>query len=256
MSSEDAEAGRAGVGALARALLFYTGVGLLTVPYALAALLIRPLPYGLRYRVITQWTRWVLRWLERCCALRYRVLGRERLPAGPAIILCKHQSAWETLALQELVTPQTWVLKRELLRIPLLGWGLSALEPIAIDRGAGATAMQQVVDQGRARLQAGRWVVVFPEGTRVAPGQRRRYRMGGAVLAARTGYPVVPVAHNAGSFWPRNSLAKRAGIIDLVVGPAIEPAGREAAAIMAEAEHWIETTAERLRTGGGLSDGP
>lgn len=231
---------------LLRGLAFYAGLLVLTLLYALLAVLIRPLPYRLRYRLVTQWTWLNLRWLEATCGLRYRVEGREHLPPGPAIVMSKHQSAWETLALQELFTPQTWVLKRELLRIPLLGWGLATLEPIAIDRGAGRSALQQVVEQGRERLAAGRWVVVFPEGTRVAPGARRRYKSGGGVLAEATGVAVVPVAHNAGVFWPRNSIAKRPGTIDLVIGPTIDSRGKSAAEITAAAEAWIEATSARL----------
>ncbi len=161
--------------------------------------------------------------LKHLCGLDYRVEGREHLPGGAAIILSKHQSAWETIAFQEIFPPQTWVLKRELMWIPLFGWALALLRPIAIDRSAGRKAIEQVIEQGRERLQSGIWVVVFPEGTRVAPGTRKRYGMGGAVLAAETGYPVVPVAHNAGSFWPRRGFLKRPGTVRVVIGPVIDP---------------------------------
>jgi 1-acyl-sn-glycerol-3-phosphate acyltransferase len=147
---------------------------------------------------------------------------------------------------QEIFPPQTWVLKRELMWIPFFGWALALLHPIAIDRGSGRKAIEQVVAQGRDRLRSGIWVVVFPEGTRVAPGTRRRHGIGGAVLAAETGYPVVPVAHNAGSFWPRRSFFKRPGTVRVVIGPVIEAQGKTAEEIRDLAEKWIENKMREL----------
>ena len=198
------------------------------------------LPFALRYRLISAWARFQLIVLKHLCRLDYRVEGREHLPGGAAIILSKHQSAWETIVFQEIFPAQTWVLKRELLWIPLFGWALALLRPIAIDRSAGRKAIEQVIEQGRERLQSGIWVVVFPEGTRVAPGTRKRYAMGGAVLAAETGYPVVPVAHNAGSFWLRRGFLKRPGTVRVVIGPVIDLRGQTAEAIIKQAEAWIE----------------
>ena len=164
---------------------FLLGQAISTVTFSLLALVLAPLPYRARYAVITSWTRFNLWWLGVCCGLRHEVQGREHIPSTPGVILCKHESAWETLALQLLFQPQSWVLKRELLRIPFFGWGLALLRPIAIDRGAGQDAVRELIRQGRDRLREGTWVVVFPEGTRVAPGERRAYQKGGAVLAKR-----------------------------------------------------------------------
>jgi 1-acyl-sn-glycerol-3-phosphate acyltransferase len=200
------------------------------------------LPFPTRYRIIRQWARFQVFLLKAMCGLDYRVDGREHLPESAAVIMSKHQSAWETIAFQEIFPQQTWVLKRELMWIPLFGWALALLRPIAIDRGAGRKAIEQVIEQGRARLQSGIWVVVFPEGTRVAPGTRRRYGIGGAVLAAESGYPVVPVAHNAGSFWPRRGFLKRPGTIRVVIGPVIDPYGKSAEEIRRLAEEWVEGT--------------
>ena len=210
--------------------------------YAPLMLLTVVLPFAIRYRLISAWAQFQLIVLKHLCRLDYRVEGCEHLPGGAAIILSKHQSAWETIAFQEIFPPQTWVLKRELLWIPLFGWALALLRPIAIDRGAGRVAIEQVIEQGRERLQSGIWVVVFPEGTRVAPGTRRRYGIGGAALAAASGYPVVPVAHNAGSFWPRRGFLKRPGTIRLVIGPVIDSHGKTAEEIRRQAEDWIENT--------------
>ncbi len=227
---------------VARAVLFWLGMLLSTVVIAPLSLLTFPLPFVMRYRFIGLWTHFNLWWLERSCGLYYQVDGLENIPAANAIVMAKHQSTWETLALQRIFGPQVWVLKRELLWLPLFGWGLALLEPIAIDRKAGRKAVRQVVDQGIQRLRAGRWVVIFPEGTRVAPGERRRYGVGGAVLAAQSGYPIVPVAHNAGEFWRRHSFIKYPGVIRVVIGTPIATAGRSATDIIAEVEDWIEST--------------
>jgi len=199
-----------------------------------------PLKPDRRYLFTVQWARFMVRWMRVAIGLRYRVHGSEHLPAGPAIILSKHQSAWETIVFQEIFPPQVWVLKRELLWLPFFGWGLAVNSPIAIDRSAGLKALDQVVRQGIDRLQRGRWVVVFPEGTRMPYGERGKYNPGGALLAARSGYPVVPVAHNAGRYWPRKGILKRPGTVEVHIGPVIDPAGKTAKQINALAEQWIE----------------
>jgi 1-acyl-sn-glycerol-3-phosphate acyltransferase len=175
----------------------------------------------------------------------WRIEGREHLPTTPAVILSKHQSAWETMAFQMIFPPQVHVLKRELLWIPFFGWGLALMSPIAIDRGRGVAALRSIARRGRERLRQGFWVVVFPEGTRVAPGERREYQIGGAWLAAESGAPVVPVAHNAGLFWPRNAFLKRPGTVTVRIGPIIEAANRDPKTINNLAETWIE---EQQRT--------
>jgi 1-acyl-sn-glycerol-3-phosphate acyltransferase len=236
------ESGAAKAWLAARSLSFALGLAVSTVLFGILAPLTFPFPFRARYWFITRWTTFNLWWLEKTCGLRYRVQGSEHLPQGNAIVLSKHQSGWETLALQLIFPPQSWVVKRELLRIPFFGWGLAMLQPIAIDRSTGRKALDQLVEQGRERLQAGRWVVVFPEGTRVAPGLKGRYGIGGAMLAQKTGYPVVPLAHNAGEFWPRRSFFKRPGTIQVVIGPVIDSRGRSASEINAAAEQWIEAT--------------
>jgi len=228
--------------ALLRSILFNIIMWLSVVIYAPLMLPTALLPFPARYRIIRQWARFQVFLLKLLCGLDYRVEGHEHLPENAAIIMSKHQSAWETIVFQEIFPQQTWVLKRELMWIPLFGWALALLRPIAIDRNAGRKAIEQVIEQGRERLKSGIWVVVFPEGTRVAPGTRRRYGIGGAVLSAETGYPVVPVAHNAGSFWPRRGFLKRPGTIRVVIGPVIDPYGKSAEEIRQFAEEWIEGT--------------
>lgn len=236
-------------GLVARSLAYAAGQALLSVPFSIAAMLALPLPYRWRYALVSRWTHCNLWWLEKTCRITHEVVGLENIPARPTIIFCKHESAWETLALQRYFTPQVWVIKRELLWIPFFGWGLATLRPIAIDRGSSRTALAQILSQGRRRLEEGCWVVIFPEGTRVAPGERRRYRQGGALLARDTGRPVLPVAHDAGDYWPRNGLIKHPGTIRLAIGPLIESAGRSAGEINDAAEAWIQATVEAMRDG-------
>ena len=161
-------------------------------------------------------------------------------------MLCKHQSAWETIALQKIFPPQVWVIKRELLWLPFFGWGLAMTSPVAIKRSEGREAIKQLLRQGKERLALGFCVVIFPEGTRIPFGQRGRYKIGGALLAASSGAPVVPVAHNAGRLWGRNSFLKYPGVITMSIGPAIDPAGLKAEEINQQVEKWIENEVTKL----------
>ena len=231
---------------VARSVLFALALLVITPPYALLALATFPLPRLARYRVISGWS-WIVVHLARVVlGIRWRVEGLQNLPPRPAVILAKHQSAWETMAFQLIFPPQVHVLKRELLWIPFFGWGLALMSPIAIDRSRGVAALRAIARRGRERLGQGFWVVVFPEGTRVAPGGRRDYQLGGAWLAAASGAPVVPVAHNAGLVWPRNAFLKRPGTVTVRIGPAIEAADRDPKTINALAEEWIEEQQKSL----------
>ena len=198
-------------------------------------------------RLARSWAQANLVALRLICRLDYRVQGIEHLPQEPVVVLCKHQSAWEIIALRALLPfEQSWVLKQELMRLPFFGWAMKRLHPIPIDRAAGRRAAAQLIREGERLLNAGRWIVIFPEGTRVAPGARRPYAIGGAMLAERTGRPVVPIAHNAGYFWGRRRFVKYPGTIDVVIGPMLETQGRKAGEINAAVEEWIETTLEAL----------
>lgn len=229
-----------------RSALFALALVLITPPYAVIALATFVLPRMTRYRIIAGWSRAVVLLAGAVLGIRWRVEGREHLPGQPSIILAKHQSAWETLAFQLIFPPQVHVLKRELLWIPFFGWGLALMSPIAIDRSRGTAALRAMTRLGRERLAQGFWIVVFPEGTRVAPGERRRYHAGGAWLAAATGVPVVPVAHNAGLFWPRKAFLKRPGTVTVRIGPSIDSQSRDAETINAMAEQWIEEQQKAL----------
>jgi 1-acyl-sn-glycerol-3-phosphate acyltransferase len=173
-------------------------------------------------------------------------LGTDNIPKKPSIVLSNHQSAWETLAFQQIFPPQVWVLKKELLHIPFFGWGLAMTSPIAINRSLGRTALKQIVRQGKDRLKKGLWIVIFPEGTRIDPGKKGKYGIGGAWLATNTGVPVVPVAHNAGILWGKNSFIKFPGTITVSIGEPIDPTGMKASELNTRVEEWIELEVARI----------
>ncbi len=216
--------------------------------YAVVSLLTAPFPHSVTYAVGRHWARTVLFMLEALCSLNYVVEGQQHLPKKNAIILIKHSSTFEALA-QVLIFPrQTWVIKRELMWAPFLGWALPLYKPIAIDRGAGRTATEQVVEEGRKRLSEGLWVIIFPEGTRVPSGEFRRYGLSGALLATAAARPIVPVAHNAGNYWPRRSWLKQPGTIKIVIGPSVSTEGRSQKDITDEVRDWIEATVAKMNS--------
>lgn len=219
---------------------------IITPLYFLIILASFPLSPLSRYRITSGWAHLMLFLLRVICGIRYRVIGAEHIPQTPGIVLSKHQSAWETLAFQEIFPPQVWVLKKELLLVPFFGWGLAMTSPIAIDRSSKKAALKQIVSQGKDRLKKGFWIVVFPEGTRIAPGEKGRYGIGGAWLATHTGAPVVPVAHNAGRFWGKNALIKLPGTITVSIGAPIDPTGMEPGDLNARVESWIEAEVARI----------
>jgi 1-acyl-sn-glycerol-3-phosphate acyltransferase len=235
---------------LIRSALYFVFLSLSTIAYTLPLILLgRWLPYDKRCGIANAWGLSNLKALQHICRLGHTIQGLEQLPSHNCIIMSKHQSAWETIALRGLLPPQqSWVLKQELLSVPFFGLGLKAVEPIAIDRSAGRKAIKQIIDDGIAALQQGRWVVIFPEGTRVAPGQRKKYGAGGALLAEKSGYPVIPIAHNAGLFWSRRSIRKYPGTIQMEIGPPITTVGKKASQINQEIEQWIESAMARLPT--------
>lgn len=229
-----------------RSLIFLLLQIVLTPIFSTLALLTFPFPPLTRYRLISSYARTMVWLLGVVCGIRHEVRGIENIPGEPCIVLCKHQSAWETLALQVIFPPQVWVLKRELLWLPFFGWGLAMTSPIAIKRSDGRSAVKQLLRQGKERLAQGFCVVIFPEGTRVPFGRRGKYKIGGALLAASSGVPVVPVAHNAGRLWGRNAFSKHSGLVTMSIGKPIETKGLKAEEINAQAEAWIENEIQQL----------
>jgi len=234
----------------ARSLLFTLQMFVTVWFYAALVTLLFWAPYSTRFAIARAWCRLQVELVEAICGLGYRVEGREHVPTDrPVVCYLKHQSAWETFIQLVEFPSQCWVHKQELVWVPIFGWALRAMDAIAIDRGAGHAAVEQVVAQGRCQLAAGKWVMIFPEGTRMPPGTTRRYGVSGAVLAAATDTPILPVALNAGDFWRRNGLIKRPGTIVVRIGPLIEPRGRAPEEINAEAQAWIEAQMKDITPG-------
>lgn len=232
---------------LIRSILFLLGTMAITIPagilLAISAIL---LPLRLRFAIIHTWRAGFI-FLERhILGIKTVVIGRENIPNHACVVMAKHQSAWETVALQELFKPGVFVLKRELLLIPFFGWGLAAIRMISIDRKAGKEALRHIVEQGKDRLAQGIWVIIFPEGTRMAPGEHKPFQIGGAFMATKAKATVVPVAHNAGELWAKNAFIKKPGTIMVSIGPAIETTGLTAQEVNRLAETWIEAEMRKL----------
>jgi len=223
-----------------RSALFLVIAVLVTAPFGILVPASRVLGSRAPFHVARLYAAIMMRCVQWCLGIRHEVSGWENVPADPVVIMAKHQSAWETLFIESRFPPQCWIVKKELRWLPFVGWGLMAIRAIAIDRSSGRAARDQIVDQGAERLGEGLWVTIFPEGTRVAPGKRGRYGLGGALLATRTGTPILPIAHNAGDFWGRYAFKKKAGVVKVVIGPLIATRGRAAADVNREVEEWIE----------------
>jgi len=229
-----------------RSLLFLVGMAILTLIFGFTSLLTIVIPYRMRYRFITYWSACNLWWLRITCGLKYEVIGKENIPNHPCIVMANHQSTWETLALGPIFPPLTWVVKKELFFVPIFGWGLALTHPIALDRNAGRKAVEQLVDKGVEKIKKGHWILIFPEGTRTPPGTKRKFKIGGAMLAAKSGAPIIPVAHNSGSFWARKQLTKNPGMIKMIIGPEIITQGKTAEAINQEVYEWISTQRDAI----------
>jgi 1-acyl-sn-glycerol-3-phosphate acyltransferase len=231
-----------------RSLLLLLYLIVYTVPYAIACFIAFPfLRADRRYWMAAGWCKSTIVVLRHLNGIRYTIEGWENLPDGPAVLLSKHQSAWETLAFPALMPrPLCYVFKRELLFVPFFGWALGLLKMVHIDRKQGKDAFASVTRQGRARMDEGAWVIMFPEGTRTRVGSQGKYKTGGARFAVATGAPVVPIAHNAGRVWPRHSFLKYAGIVTVSIGKPIATTGLTPEEVNQRVETWIEAEMRRI----------
>ncbi|MEJ2142341.1 MAG: lysophospholipid acyltransferase family protein [Gammaproteobacteria bacterium] len=230
-------------------MIFVSSMFLSAVYVSLVAIIFLPFSFGVRYRFLNYYSRFNLWMLKVFCNISYEVEGTENIPAGETcIILSKHQSALETMIVQRVFPPLTFVVKKELLKLPFFGWGLASMDPIAIDRKAGRRAIVEIVKQGKDRLAKGIWIVIFPEGTRSRPGSKQRYKKGGSILAEKSGHRVIPVAHTCGEYWPKGFFARQSGKMRMVIGPPIETRGKTADEINRESERWIETKMQEIST--------
>jgi len=231
-------------------VLFLTGT---VVPWALAVLLISVFARGdTVYWACANWLKLAIWGAKVICGVNYRVQGMENLPTAQdrtnaVILLSKHQSTWETFAFPALMShPMAYVFKRELLYVPFFGWAMARMDMIHIDRGRRSEAWAKVLTQGKRMAELGNWVIMFPEGTRIARGEKGDYKSGGTRLAVATGTPVVPIAATSARCWPRKSFLLRPGVIDISIGKPMPSVGRDAVELMAEVEAWIEAEMHRL----------
>lgn len=216
-----------------RTVLFYLLLSSSSFVWCIISVFVAPfLPFRARYRFVVQnWCRCAV-WLAKVVAgIRYEIKGQENVPDEPCVILAKHQSTWETFFLCAYFEPLSQVVKRELLYVPFFGWAMAMLKPIAIDRSNPKAALKQLASQGRTRLEQGAWVLVFPEGTRIPDGQIGKFSRGGTALAVNSKLPVLPVAHNAGQFWPKEGWSKKPGTVQVVFGPPLFAEGEGPRAI-------------------------
>jgi 1-acyl-sn-glycerol-3-phosphate acyltransferase len=236
------------LGSVLFTLLFFVT----TAVFGVLVLAFSWLPIHKRYALPRAWARTLFAMLKLLCRLDYTVEGRENLPKEPFISMWKHSSTWDTIAQMIIVPPASWILKREVTWIPIVGWAVATFRPIAINRSAGGSAVKQVVAEGRKRFAEGLGVLIYPEGTRMAPGETRKYGVSGALLATQTGRLIVPIAHNSGYFWRRRGLMKLPGTIRVVIGPPIDPAGLDPREVNDRAQRWIEATVAEIvaRPGG------
>ena len=198
------------------------------------------------YAAAILWNKSNVWGLRAICGVSWKVEGAEYIPEKPCVIMSKHQSTWETYFLPTLFYPGVYVAKKSLLWIPIFGWALYVLKFIMIDRKTGRSAIAQMCEQAKDRLSKGRWVIVFPEGTRRPVGAEPNYRIGGAKIAGSVPANVLPVALNAGEFWPRMGFIKWPGEITVSIGPVIHSDDKSAAQILAETQEWIEQRMQEI----------
>lgn len=230
-----------------RSVLFFIFFILSVLGYGIILSVARVLfPLRIRYHMVAAFVRAMVWLLKITCRVNYAIEGLENIPTDRnGIMMSKHQSMWETLFLPGLFHDATIILKRELLWVPFFGWGLASVNPIAINRNQKTSAMEQILEKGKTCLDEGRWILIFPEGTRIAPGKIGKYKMGGARLAVHAGCPIIPIAHNAGRYWPKRQFIKKPGTIRVIVGPAIESVHRKPEEVLADVKNWIEGTIEK-----------
>ena len=223
-----------------RAIMFLIGQIIFTLVYFPVVLLAMLLPLKIRLPIIAVWAHMNVHWARITAGIKHQVTGLENIPNEPCIIACNHQSMWETIAPQTFLPRHIWVLKKELLRIPIFGWGLAATKPIAIDRNDKRGAMAQIIEQGKQRLAEGRYVLIYPEGTRMPLGKIGKFKVGAAKLAEAANVPIVPMVHNGAKYWPRDNMQKHPGTVECRIGKPISTEGKKYSQVIAELKTWIE----------------
>ncbi|MFT6300323.1 MAG: 1-acyl-sn-glycerol-3-phosphate acyltransferase [Saprospiraceae bacterium] len=233
--------------AFTRSMLFYAFYPLILVFFGTFTCTIGVfMPYKARHNVVTFANALIIKWLSLSCGITLRIDGLENIPSTPCVVLSKHQSGWETFYLQRLLRPVSTILKKELFWIPFFGWALYFMHPIAINRGNPREALKQILQQGLERLQTGKNVLIYPEGTRLAPGRKGRYGRSGAALAIAAKVQIIPVSHNAGYCWPAHSFIKWPGQIHVSIGKPVSTDNTDSRILTQQIESIIENTQKTL----------
>ena len=229
-----------------RSLLYFIGSIISLIVITLCGLFLVILPYSYRQRFLSNWAIFCIWWLKISLNITTDVKGSENINSSPSVIISNHQSTWETLAFQTIFPAHTWVLKQELLWLPVFGWSLALLKPIVINRGDKLNAIKKVIKQGSERLSQGISVVVFPEGTRQTYKHLGDYQNGAAAIAKKSGYDIIPVYHNAGKFWPKGSFIKKPGVITVVIGKPISSSFLTSSELTKEVRNWALEQEKKL----------
>lgn len=223
-----------------RSILFFLIYNLMGIVHSLLSLLVAPFQnFNQRYRFVNLWSHAIMWLLRHLNGVKIDIQGLANIPPDQAlVVMVNHQSQWETFYFQTLITPQTTILKRELLWVPFFGWAVALLKPIAIDRSKASKSLKTILRVGKQRLHSGISVVIYPEGTRQAPGTLGAFNGGGASLAVYAAAPILPIVHNAGDCWPARSLWRFPGTIKVIIGEPISVQGKKVAEIKTEYSRW------------------
>ncbi len=223
-----------------RSLLYFIGSIISLLFIAFCGIFLFFFSYSVRYQIISKWACFCIWWLRITLNIKISIKGKENIPKSASIIVSNHQSTLETLAFQTIFPAQTWVLKKELLWLPIFGWNLALLNPIIIDRGNKLSALKKVITQGCVRLKKGIFVIIFPEGTRQPHDQLGEYQNGAAAMAKKSGHELLPVYHNAGKVWPKGGFLKTPGTVTIIIGSPINPGTKSASELTQEIRDWAE----------------
>lgn len=230
-----------------RSALFSLGMIISTCLWVIPCIVARLFPYRICFAIVSAWCTFNVVWARICCGIRYEISGLENVPKKACVIMSNHQSTWETLAYPSIFPTLTWVIKKELLYVPFFGWGIASTQPIALDRKQGKKAMRQLIDDGACKLGLGRFILIFPEGTRIPYEEERPLKVGGFVLAKESKADILPVAHDAGRLWPRKSFIKTPGTIRLHIGKPLSTQDHSAEEIREQYAQWLNTTRTEIK---------
>jgi len=234
---------------LLRGLLFNFGYALSVVFYGgIITPIVWFMPFRKRCAVLYTWMVFMAWWLRITCNIRYTLEGKENIPDEACVVVANHQSSWETFFLQPHFYPQSVAIKKELFYIPFMGFIMRACKPIIIDRNKKQNALKQLLQQGKERINEDINVLIFPEGTRVKVGERKKHFAGGSMVAIQSGAPILPIVHNAALFWPKGKIKKYPGIITVKIAKAIPTEGRSAKELTKEIQDWMYEEMNKLNT--------